>query len=71
MTTTTTPENKYQTAFEIAMNATKVNSEDPTLSPEVRRYAATVYMAMYTQAEIIRMQDEAEVEELIEFFQPK
>jgi urease accessory protein UreH len=66
--TTQTPENHYQTAFEIAMNATKVNSEDPHFSPEVRRYAATVYMAMYTQAEIIRLQEAEEVEALIESF---
>jgi hypothetical protein len=57
-----------QSAFEATMQAVKVNSEDPSLSAEVRQYAQTVYMTMQAQQAMIEYQEQEAVEELIEFF---
>jgi hypothetical protein len=57
-----------QSAFEATMQAVKVNSEDSSLPADVRQYAQTIFMTMQAQAEIARLQEQEEVEELIEFF---
>lgn len=60
--------NPYQSAFENAIAMLKNNSEDLSLSLEVRQYAKTVLMVMEAQQALIKYQEEEEVEELIEFF---
>jgi hypothetical protein len=56
------------TAFLATMEAIKVNSEDNSLSAEVRQYALTLFFTMQAQYALICMQEEQEMEDLMEFF---
>jgi HEAT repeat protein len=57
-----------QSAFESIMQVAKNDSEDCSLSAEVRHYAATIFMVMQSQQALIEYQEQEAVEELIEFF---
>lgn len=54
--------------FSTMMEAIKTNSEDPTLSPEVREYAKSVFMTMQALQEV---HDLRELEEVNAMFPPQ
>ena len=59
---------KFQEAFQNTMQALEHDSNDMTLTFEVRQYAKTVFMVMQAQNALIEYQEQEEVEALIESF---